>query len=67
MKLPIAFHPEAQAEMDAAYAWYEGQRRSLGEEFLADVSAILARITERPTMYATIRGEVRRVVMRRFP
>jgi hypothetical protein len=29
------FTPLASADIEAAYAWYEGQRRGLGDEFRA--------------------------------
>ncbi len=33
MSLPIIFRPEARAEFDEAYDWYEGQHAGLGEKF----------------------------------
>lgn len=67
MTLPIIFHPEAQAELDDAYAWYDGQLPGLGEAFLAAVREVLERVQECPEMYSSIYRDVRRGLTRRFP
>ena len=67
MSLPIVFEPEVEAEVDEAYHWYEGQRRGLGEGFLAAVRAALDRIQLNPELHAVVYREVRRALVRRFP
>lgn len=67
MSLPVVFQPDAQEEMDHAYAWYEGQRPGLGEAFLAAVREVLTRIQEHPEMYEQLYRGLRRGLTRRFP
>ena len=61
----------AQEETDAAVAWYEEQRPTLGMELLDERDAALAIALEHPEMgapVATVDGRVvRRVLLRRFP
>ena len=37
----LLLRPAAAADVEGAYAWYEGQRRGLGEEFLEVLSSTL--------------------------
>jgi plasmid stabilization system protein ParE len=48
-------------------AWYEAQKPGLGAEFLSEVERCVANAAERPELYGAVRGEIRRVVTRRFP
>jgi toxin ParE1/3/4 len=65
--LPIIFQPEARAEFDEAYDWYEGQRPGLGEIFAEHVQRVLDRIAAMPRMHAPVLGDVRKAVVARFP
>lgn len=67
MRLPLVFHPAAQEELDAAYAWYEGELKGSGEALLAEVRNVLQRIDENPAAYAQVYRDVRRGLTRRFP
>ncbi len=44
MSLPVVLRPEAQAEFDEAFDWYEQQRPGLGVDYLEQVQAVLDRI-----------------------
>lgn len=59
--------PEAEADLDVAFTWYEGQRPGLGSEFLAEVAYTFAQVEESPERYPIIRGMTRRALVRRFP
>lgn len=63
----VFFHPEADAEVVAAAAYYEGQQEDLGKRFLSAVEDGLARIRINPQLYPLIDGDVRRCLMRTFP
>jgi len=65
--MTFVFRPAAAADVEDAYVWYEGQRRGLGEEFLAEVSATLARVLANPHQYPVIRRATRRALLHRFP
>ncbi len=62
----VAFHPEAEAELVAAAAWYSSRARGLGADFVDEVERATGRIAEHPES-GTLFGEVRRVLVRRFP
>jgi plasmid stabilization system protein ParE len=67
MSLRLVFRPDARDDLDDAYHWHEQQRQGLGEEFLAAVHTVLARVQENPELYGEVYREVRRGLTARFP
>jgi len=67
MSLPLVFHPDVQAEVDEAHRWYEQQRPGLGDEFLAALDVVFARLQATPEAHQIIYQDVRRALPRRFP
>ena len=67
MTATLIVQPEAEADLNEAFRWYEARREGLGQEFLGEVSLTLARITERPLRYTLVYREARRALLRRFP
>jgi plasmid stabilization system protein ParE len=67
MSLPLVFRRTAQKELDESVAWYENKRVGLGGEFRTEIEKYLERISNQPQLFSRIRGQVRRVVLRRFP
>ena len=63
----VRFHPEAEAEMIDAAAWYEAQQAGLGKRFLACVQEALNRIQLNPGLYAVIEQDVRPCLTKVFP
>ncbi|KAF0221585.1 MAG: plasmid stabilization system [Geobacteraceae bacterium] len=63
----VFFHPEADAEVVAAAAYYEGQQEDLGKRFLSSVGDGLARIRINPRLCPLIDDDVRRCLTRTFP
>lgn len=70
----VVLHPEARSELRRAALWYDEQSPGLGDEFVAEVSAVLHRIGEAPRSFApwleafAASGEpIRRAVVHRFP
>ena len=59
--------PEAEQDIAEAYAWYEGRRSGLGEEFLSCLDACIEGIRRTPKMYAIVHEIYRRGLVRRFP
>ncbi len=58
----------AEREFDDSIAWYESQRKGLGQEFRAVIEQYFQRISDNPEWFPKVRGEVRRaVILRRFP
>ena len=66
MKPPV-FRAAAAADVEEAYRWYEGQRRGLGDEFLASVQAALDSILDHPEVAPILHKGTRRLLVRRFP
>ena len=67
MAAELILAPEAEQDLDEAFAWYERQRAGLGEEFLSAVDACLQGIRRTPGMHAVIFEGYRRGLVRRFP
>ena len=65
--LPVVLRPEARAEFDEAFDWYERQRHGLGEEFTARVQEVFDRIADTPEAYEQVLLGVRRGIVHRFP
>ena len=59
--------PEADADVEATFTWYENERELLGADFLSEVRATYDRIVEYPMQYEEIHANVRRAFTRRFP
>ena len=67
MSLPLVFRPIARLELDEAMGWYEKQKAGLGIELKEAVDQMLVRIAESPGRFHSVRGDVRRALLRRFP
>jgi plasmid stabilization system protein ParE len=65
----VWFESEARAELRQVVLWYEERTSGLGEEFLTEVEACLARVNQMPAACADVRGapDVRRALLQRFP
>jgi len=67
MKAAFVFHPDVEGDVDEGYDWYERRRTGLGEDFLAAVEEVYARLQMNPQAHPRIYREVRRASARRFP
>jgi len=67
VSLPVVLDPEARAEFDEAYDWYEGRRADRGDAFADEVRKVFDRIGGMPRLHAVGFGEVRMAVVRGFP
>jgi len=69
----VELHPDAKAELRDAALWYDERRRGLGNDFVAEVMRILARVGEAPALFPPWPGMsmrepiIRRAVVERFP
>lgn len=69
---PVRFDDEAEEELFQAASWYEGQRESLGFEFLGEVRAAQARVRAAPRTFGLVTSvpaelRARRCPVGRFP
>jgi plasmid stabilization system protein ParE len=67
MKLPVAWLPEANAELQEARAWYDNIRPELSERFARAVEATIEVIAENPLQFPIVYRNLRRAGVRRFP
>ena len=65
---PVAFHPEAEREIDAAVAYYEAERNGLGLEFQAELEDAVKALRRDPERWP-IHGKygLRKYRLKRFP
>jgi plasmid stabilization system protein ParE len=57
----------SDADIEAAFEWYESEQSGLGLEFLDEVRAAYARIIDGAFKYQKLRSGIRRALTRRFP
>jgi plasmid stabilization system protein ParE len=67
MSLPLVLMPEARAEFDQAFDWYECKKAGLGLDFADCVQRVFDRISAVPEIYAVVRRDVRKAGVKRFP
>lgn len=67
MKQKLIIRPEAESDIQEAYAWYEDQSKGLGADFILCVDAALSLIQRSPELYAQVHKNIRRALTRRFP
>jgi plasmid stabilization system protein ParE len=63
----LILRPEAVADLDEGYHWYESQLEGLGEEFMRAVEARLSAIAQQPETFHSVTATTRRAMVRRFP
>ena len=62
------FHPAAESEHLEQVAYYEAQKPGLGQRYLSQVEATIARVCESPQLYRIDRGpDIRRAPVFEFP
>lgn len=57
----------SDADIEAAFEWYESEQPGLGLEFLDELRAAYTRILDGPFKYQVLRSGIRRAITRRFP
>ena len=62
----VIIQPEAEQDLDEAYAYLEGQKTGLGFQLLADITEILELLENNPLLFQKIYHENRRAIVRRF-
>ncbi len=67
MKRPVLISPEAEADIEEAYRWYEEKLGGLGADFLICLEDGMELIRTNPEMYPVVYRNIRRLLIRRFP
>ncbi len=67
----LVIRPEAEADLDAGYLWYEARSPGLGEAFLDTVDAAFRSIAQNPLRFPILHPDpdtpIRRALLKRFP
>ena len=66
-RLPIRLHPLAADEAEAARSWYFERNGDAAAEFLAELNAAMAAISEAPARWPRLDTRYRRFLLRNFP
>ncbi|EPL63178.1 MULTISPECIES: type II toxin-antitoxin system RelE/ParE family toxin [Stutzerimonas] len=67
MTWQVLFEPPAEAEIVAAFEWYEQHSYGLGGDFLRAVAAAAEHLARSPDSFPASRQRFRRILLRRFP
>ncbi len=62
-----SFHPEAEAEFNAAIDYYEECSAGLGWDLALEVTSAIQNILDYPNAWPVLDGDVRRCLTNRFP
>ena len=65
--MSYAFHPEAEAELVGAIAYYNECQPGLGQDFAVETYAVIERILAYPKAWPVLEEDVRRCQTSRFP
>jgi hypothetical protein len=63
----LVFGPEAEAELAAAFDYYESVASGLGLALIEDLDTLVRRIRGNPALYVQVHGFMRRAVLRLSP
>lgn len=66
MKYRLIIRPEAEADIQEAFDWYERRVPGLGADFLTAIDAALNSILSNPFQHPVIHRNARRALPRRF-
>ena len=67
MNRRIVFRPQAELEVVDAWHWYRVRRAETGQAFVDEFNRCIDRISATPETFPKMEGEIRRVLLRRFP
>jgi plasmid stabilization system protein ParE len=59
--------PEAAADIEDAYQWYEAQQAGLGEEFILAADEVIKAVVANPLQFPVIHRQTHSVLFHRFP
>ena len=58
--MPVIIQPEALDDIEEAFRWYDSHRRGSGNEFIAELRRVIARIAEYPEGFQVVHRQTRR-------
>ncbi|TLD71045.1 type II toxin-antitoxin system RelE/ParE family toxin [Phragmitibacter flavus] len=63
----IDYHPALEEELAEIRRYYESQSSGLGDDFVDEFERQVFSIAAMPTRWMTVKGDIRRSLMKRFP
>jgi hypothetical protein len=63
----VSLSVKTRIDLRKTYDWYESQSTGLGPRFVRAFVQAVDLATERPTSFPEVEGDVRRVILSRFP
>ncbi len=67
MVYKLEFHPEAEAEFDEAFGWYQQESPGLEQAFFDEYLLLEIRIEKNPREFPLVLVDIRRANFHRFP
>ncbi|NJM48272.1 MAG: type II toxin-antitoxin system RelE/ParE family toxin [Alkalinema sp. RU_4_3] len=67
MTYQLIIRPEAQLDIEEAFAWYNARNSNLGSEVVRAIDIGLSTIAKNPLAYPTMFRQARRLRLKRFP
>ena len=67
MSYQLRSTPATDADVEDAFHWYESELAGLGRQFLDELRASYDSVQSGPLKYQTLRWDIRRALLRRFP
>ena len=64
---PVAFHPAALAEAEAAVEWYGQRSERAAARFLDELDWVIGQVSSSPNRFPIFDFGTRRMLLRRFP
>ena len=65
--ITVIVRPDAAADIEGAFQWYESQAAGLGGQFLDVISTQLHSLQKHPEQFPVVHRNTRRALLRRFP
>ena len=65
--MKVSYHPKAADEYKEAIDYYEDCQAGLGKQLRQEIDASIKLILAFPTAWTLLEGEIRRILIRRFP
>jgi plasmid stabilization system protein ParE len=63
----VSLAARARVDLRKTYDWYQAQSTGLGPRFVRAFTQAVDLATERPTSFPEVEGDVRRVILSKFP
>lgn len=65
--MTVEYHPALAAELEEIRDYYDDRSPGLGGAFVDEFERQVLEIASRPQRWMTVRGDIRRSLMKRFP